>query len=96
MVELMKIRRAPVFLPGKFHGWSSLVGYSPWGRKELDTTEQVHFTSFKSFHVCTATLRAPNPVAGHHQCMPLPETPGPSRASLRQSLVGSLLLSPGS
>ena len=29
----------PVFLPGKFHGWRSLVGYSPWGRKELDTTE---------------------------------------------------------
>ena len=52
--------------------------------------------SFKTYHVCTATLRAPNPVAGHHQCMPLPETPGPSRASLRQSLVGSLLLSPGS
>ena len=26
------------FLPGKSHGWSSLVGYSPWGPKELDTT----------------------------------------------------------
>ena len=30
-------------LPGKFHGWSSLVGYSPWGRKKSDTTEQLHF-----------------------------------------------------
>ena len=29
----------PVFLPGKFHGQWSLAGYSPWGRKELDTTE---------------------------------------------------------
>ena len=29
----------PVFLPGEFHGQRSLVGYSPWGRKELDTTE---------------------------------------------------------
>ena len=29
------------FLPGKFHGHSSLAGYSPWGRKELDTTEQL-------------------------------------------------------
>ena len=29
----------PVFLPGKFHGWRSLVGYSPWGLKESDTTE---------------------------------------------------------
>ena len=28
--------------PGKFHGWRSLVGYSPWGRKELDTTERFH------------------------------------------------------
>ena len=29
----------PVFLPGEFHGQRSLVGYSPWGCKELDTTE---------------------------------------------------------
>ena len=32
----------PVFLPGKFHGWSSLVGYSPWGHKESDMTEPLH------------------------------------------------------
>ena len=30
---------SPVFLPGEFHGQRSLVGYSPWGHKELDTTE---------------------------------------------------------
>ena len=29
----------PVFLPGKFHRQRSLVGYSPWGHKELDMTE---------------------------------------------------------
>ena len=29
----------PVFLPGEFHGQRSLVGYSPWGHKELDMTE---------------------------------------------------------
>ena len=29
----------PVFLPGKSHGQRNLVGYSPWGRKESDTTE---------------------------------------------------------
>ena len=34
----------PVLLPGKFHGQRSLVGYSPWGRKESDMTEQLHFT----------------------------------------------------
>ena len=33
----------PVFLPGKSDGQRSLVGYSPWGRKKLDTTEWLHF-----------------------------------------------------
>ena len=33
----------PVLLPGKSHGWRSLVGCSPWGCKESDTTEQLHF-----------------------------------------------------
>ena len=33
----------PVLLPGKSHGWRSLVGCSPWGRKKSDTTEQLHF-----------------------------------------------------
>ena len=28
-----------VLVPGKFHGWRSLVGYSPWGCKELDRPE---------------------------------------------------------
>ena len=37
-----------VLLPGKFHGGRSLVGYSPWGRKELDMTEWLHFLSFCS------------------------------------------------
>ena len=32
-----------VFLPGKFHGCRNLMGYSPWGPKELDTTEQLCF-----------------------------------------------------
>ena len=31
-------------MPGKSHGQRNLVGYSPWGRKESDTTEQLHFT----------------------------------------------------
>ena len=33
----------PVLLPGESHGWRSLVGCSPWGREELNTTEQLHF-----------------------------------------------------
>ena len=36
----------PVFLPGESHGWRSLVGYSPWGCKESDTTEQLHLTLY--------------------------------------------------
>ena len=35
----------PVILPGEFHGWRNLAGYSPWGRKESDTTERLHFLS---------------------------------------------------
>ena len=31
----------PVLLPGKSHGQRSLVGYSPWGHKESDTTERL-------------------------------------------------------
>ena len=33
----------PVLLPGKSHGWRSLVSCSPWGHKESDTTERLHF-----------------------------------------------------
>ena len=33
----------PVLLPGKSHGWGSLVGCSPWDSKESDTTEQLQF-----------------------------------------------------
>ena len=33
----------PVLLPGKSHGWRSLVGSSPWGREESDTTKRPHF-----------------------------------------------------
>ena len=36
-----KRQPTPVFLPGKYHGQRSLVGYRPWGRKELDMTERL-------------------------------------------------------
>ena len=38
-----KWQPTPVFLPGESHGRRSLVGRSPWGHKESDTTEQLHF-----------------------------------------------------
>ena len=33
----------PILLPGKSHGWRSLVGCSPWAPEQLDTTERLHF-----------------------------------------------------
>ena len=33
----------PVLLPGKSHGRRSMVGCSPWGHQESDTTERLHF-----------------------------------------------------
>ena len=38
-----KWQPTPVFLPGESPGRRSLVRYSPWGHKESDTTEQLHF-----------------------------------------------------
>ena len=43
----------PVPLPGKSHRRRSLVGYSPRGRKEVDTTEQLHF-HFRGYMGCGA------------------------------------------
>ena len=46
-ISILRRRRqwhpTPVLLPGKSHGRRSLVGCNPWGREELDTTEQLHF-----------------------------------------------------
>ena len=42
----------PVFLNGKSHGQKSLAGYSPWGHKELDMTEELTHT-----HSCDSTFR---------------------------------------
>ena len=33
----------PVLLPGKSHGWRSLVGCNPWGHEELDVTKRLYF-----------------------------------------------------
>ena len=33
----------PMFLLGESHGWKTLVGCSPWGRKESDMAERLHF-----------------------------------------------------
>ena len=50
-----KWQSSPVLLPGKSHEQRSLVGYSPWGHKESDTTEQfslhfLHSPTFTTIH----------------------------------------------
>jgi len=40
-----KWQPTPVFLPGESHGWRSLVGCSPWGHTESDTTEATYCSS---------------------------------------------------
>ena len=46
-----KWQSTPALLPGMSHGRRSLIGYSPWGRKESDTTERLHLTSLVYYHV---------------------------------------------
>ena len=45
-----KWQPTPGFLPGKSYGQRSLVGYSPWGHKKLDTTEQLSTNTH--MHAC--------------------------------------------
>ena len=47
--EEMATHSTPVFLPGESHGQRSLAGYSPWGCKKLEMTEQL------SMHACFGT-----------------------------------------
>ena len=52
-----KWQLTPVLLPGKSHGRRILVGYSPWGCKELDMTERLHFLSISP--QCALAHRSP-------------------------------------
>ena len=45
-IILMFLQHTPVFFPGKFHGQRSLAGYSSWGHKESNTTEQLSMLMF--------------------------------------------------
>ena len=51
-----KWQPTPVFLPRKFHGPRSLMGYSPWGCKESDIAQHTHtYTSLiKMYSYCKA------------------------------------------
>ena len=49
-----KWQPTPVLLAGKFHRQRSLIDYFPWGHKELDTAERLHFT-FPGSSFCSVT-----------------------------------------
>ena len=62
----------PVFWPGVFHGQRSLAGYSPWGRKESDTTVQLPLSLFTPLTNCSSSTMLTISTASFinkHQCM---------------------------
>ena len=64
----------PVLLPGKSHGWRSLVGYSPWGREESDTTERLHFIFHFQFSLSCIGEGNGNPL--QYSCLEKPRDRG--------------------
>ena len=54
-----KWQSTPVFLPGEFHGQRSLVGYSPWGHKESDTTKQLTLSLFDAEDLAPSYITHP-------------------------------------
>ena len=49
----------PVFLTGEFHEQRSLVGYSPWGHKESDTTDYHSLTAAAAAATATSLQSCP-------------------------------------
>ena len=60
----------PVLLPGKSRGWRSLVGCSPWGREELDTTERL------PFHFSLSCIGEGNGIPLQYSCLENPRDGG--------------------
>ena len=60
----------PVLLPGKSHGQRSLVGCSPWGHWESDTTERLHF------HVSLSCTGGGNGIPLQYSCLENPRNSG--------------------
>ena len=61
---------APVLLPGKSHGWRSLVGCSPWGLEESDMTERL------LFHLSLSCTGEENVNPRHCSCLENPRDGG--------------------
>ena len=65
-----------VLLPGESHGRGSLVGYSPWGREESDTTEQLHF------HISLSCIGEGNGTPLQYSCLENPKDRRACRAAV--------------
>ena len=70
----------PVLLPGKSHGQRGLVGCSPWGREESDTTERLHF------HFSLSCIGKGNGSPLQCSCLENPRTGEPGRLQSTGSL----------
>ena len=66
----------PVLLPGKSHGWRSLVGCSPRGREESDATERPHF------HFSLSSIREGNGNPVQCSCLENPRDGGACWAAI--------------
>ena len=62
----------PAFLPGESHGQRSLVGYSPWHHKELDTTERLSTASVQFQFGCWVVSNSLQPHGLQHTRPPCP------------------------
>ena len=77
-----KWQPTPVPLPGKSHGWRSLVGYNPWGHEESGTTEWLHYYFSVS---CTGDGEG-NGTPLQYSCLENPMDGGPCRLQSMGSL----------
>ena len=66
----------PVLLPGKSHGQRSLVGCSPWGREESDTTERL------CFHFSLSCIGEENGNPHQYSCLENPRDGGAQWAAI--------------
>ena len=89
----------PVFLPGEFHGQRSLAGYSPWGLKELDTTERITLPLHATEVLELQSWRG-NATVTLDSCLPNDESQGVAAKSFLihfqagNNVLSSLFLSP--
>ena len=77
----------PVLLPGKSHGWRSLVGSSLWGHKESDTTERL------PFHFSLSCIGEGNGIPLQCSCLENPRDRGAWWAAVRGVAKGRTGLS---